>query len=87
MDKNNKITEIKGYTKYLDLSHRYYILTPLTKQALSDLSDANFINSENGNYKDVPEYCKSSNLEEIAKQNYNLAPSKYIEFIDFDKLF
>lgn len=40
--------------------------------------------SENGNYKDIPEYCKSATLNEIAKQNYNLVPSKYIEFIDHD---
>lgn len=40
--------------------------------------------SENGNYKDIAEYCKSATIEEIAKQNYNLAPSKYIEFIDHD---
>lgn len=58
MDKNNKITEIKGYTKYLDLSHRYYILTPLTKQALSDLYDANFINSENGKVKEEYSYME-----------------------------
>lgn len=35
-------------------------------------------------YKDVPEYCKSANIEDIRKQNYNLAPSKYVEFIDHD---
>lgn len=35
-------------------------------------------------YKDVPEYCKSASIEDIRKQNYNLAPSKYIEFIDHD---
>ena len=40
--------------------------------------------SENGNYKDVAEYCKSATIEEIAKQNYNLAPSQYIEFLDHD---
>lgn len=58
MDKNNKITEIKGYTKYLDLSHRYYILTPLTKQALSDLYDANFINAENRKVKEEYSYME-----------------------------
>ena len=35
-------------------------------------------------YKDVPEYCKSASIEDIRKQNYNLAPSKYVEFIDHD---
>lgn len=35
-------------------------------------------------YKDVPEYCKSASIDDIRKQNYNLAPSKYVEFIDHD---
>jgi type I restriction enzyme M protein len=36
-------------------------------------------------YADVPELCKSATKEEIASQNYSLAPSKYIEFIDHDR--
>jgi type I restriction enzyme M protein len=35
-------------------------------------------------YKNIPELCKSATLEEIRKQGYSLAPSKYIEFIDHD---
>lgn len=35
-------------------------------------------------YSDVPELCKSATVEDIRKQNYSLAPSKYIEFIDHD---
>lgn len=35
-------------------------------------------------YEDVAEYCKSATLDDIRKQNYSLAPSKYIEFIDHD---
>lgn len=35
-------------------------------------------------YKDTAELCKSATLEEIRTQNYSLAPSKYIEFIDHD---
>lgn len=38
-------------------------------------------------YKDVPELCKSVNIdgeEGIRNKNYSLAPSKYIEFIDHD---
>jgi type I restriction enzyme M protein len=35
-------------------------------------------------YADVPELCKSATVEEIQKQGYSLAPSKYIEFIDHD---
>lgn len=38
-------------------------------------------------YRDVPELCKSVNIndeEGIKSKNYSLAPSKYIEFIDHD---
>lgn len=35
-------------------------------------------------YADVPELCHSVTKAEIAAQNYSLAPSKYIEFVDHD---
>lgn len=41
-------------------------------------------------YKNIPEYCYSATLEEIAQKGWSLVPSKYIEFknrdegIDFD---
>ncbi len=35
-------------------------------------------------YRDVPELCKSATLEQIRKQDYSLAPSKYVEFLDRD---
>ena len=37
-----------------------------------------------GAYSDVPEYCYSAKKDEIAKKNYTLMPSKYIEFVDHD---
>lgn len=59
--------------------------TVLTKEQIEKVRDLYFDwQSENGNYEDVAEYCKSVNIDEIAKQNYNLAPSKYIDFIDHD---
>lgn len=35
-------------------------------------------------YSDVPELCKSATLPEIRENDFSLAPSKYIEFIDHD---
>ena len=35
-------------------------------------------------YQNVPEFCQSVTLDEIAAMDYSLAPSKYIEFIDHD---
>ena len=40
---------------------------------------------ENGNYKDIPEYCYSAAKEEIEKKDYSLVPSKYIEFVNRDE--
>ncbi|MFY0712619.1 N-6 DNA methylase [Seonamhaeicola sp. NFXS20] len=36
-------------------------------------------------YKDVPEYCYSASLEEVAKKDFSLVPSKYIEFVNRDE--
>ena len=35
-------------------------------------------------YKDVPEFCYSAKVSEIAEKGYSLVPSKYIEFINKD---
>lgn len=32
-------------------------------------------------YEDVPEFCYSASVSEIAKEDYSLVPSRYIEFI------
>lgn len=36
-------------------------------------------------YENVPEFCYSASLEEIAEKNYTLVPSRYIEFINRDE--
>jgi type I restriction enzyme M protein len=35
-------------------------------------------------YKNVPEYCYSANTKEVKANDFSLAPSKYIEFVDRD---
>lgn len=35
-------------------------------------------------YNDVPELCQSASIQKIRENDYSLAPSKYIEFIDHD---
>ena len=40
---------------------------------------------EKNNYKDIPEYCYSASLEEVAKKDFSLVPSKYIEFVNRDE--
>jgi type I restriction enzyme M protein len=36
------------------------------------------------NYKNIPEYCYSANLNEIKANDFSLIPSKYIPFMDKD---
>lgn len=37
---------------------------------------------QNGKYEDIKGFCKSANLEEIAKHNFVLTPGRYIELKD-----
>ncbi|MBS1633618.1 MAG: N-6 DNA methylase [Bacteroidetes bacterium] len=37
------------------------------------------------NYKNIPEFCYSANIEEVAAKDYSLVPSKYIEFVNRDE--
>jgi type I restriction enzyme M protein len=41
--------------------------------------------SPKSEYQNIAEYCYSATKEEIAKKEYKLAPSKYIEFISNDE--
>ncbi|MCZ2102154.1 MAG: type I restriction-modification system subunit M [Chitinophagales bacterium] len=36
-------------------------------------------------YQDIPEYCYSASFDEVAKKDFSLVPSKYIEFVNRDE--
>jgi type I restriction enzyme M protein len=40
---------------------------------------------ENVDYKNIPEYCYSASFEEVAKKDFSLVSSKYIEFVNRDE--
>ena len=40
---------------------------------------------DNNQYKNIPEYCYSASFDEVAKKDYSLVPSKYIEFVNRDE--
>jgi type I restriction enzyme M protein len=40
---------------------------------------------ENIDYKDIPEYCYSASFDKVAKKDFSLVPSKYIEFVNRDE--
>jgi len=39
---------------------------------------------EGGDYKDIPETCRSVGFDEIQDNDFSLVPSRYIEFVDRD---
>jgi type I restriction enzyme M protein len=36
-------------------------------------------------YNNIPEYCYSASFDEVAKKDFSLVPSKYIEFVNRDE--
>ena len=48
-------------------------------------SDINHLPLTVNHYKDIPEYCYSASYEEVAKKDFSLVPSKYIEFVNRDE--
>ena len=40
---------------------------------------------DNTKYKDIPEYCYSASFDDVAKKDFSLVPSKYIEFVNRDE--
>ncbi|WP_203293602.1 type I restriction-modification system subunit M [Luteirhabdus pelagi] len=58
----------------------------LSKKQISDIVNTyHDWQQEGNNYQDVPEYCYSATYEEVAKKDFSLVPSKYIEFINHDE--
>ena len=41
--------------------------------------------STNSDYQNVPEFCYAASFDEIAKKDFSLVPSKYIEFVNRDE--
>lgn len=44
----------------------------------------NWQDVDRSKYQDVPELCKSVTKDDLARKDYSLVPSKYIEFVDKD---
>lgn len=48
-------------------------------------SEINHIPLTVNHYKDIPEFCYSASVEEVAGKDFSLVPSKYIEFVNRDE--
>ena len=94
----------KKYTQFSDddikkvtsTYHQWQTATMINDKLLmvNEKADGKNINHSSltiNHYKNIPEFCYSASLEEVAKKDFSLVPSKYIEFInrdeniDFDK--
>lgn len=77
----------KKFTQFSDDDIQKAVSTYHQWQIATMVNDGKDIN----HYQDIPEFCYSASFEEVAKKDFSLVPSKYIEFvnrdenIDFDK--
>ena len=64
---------------------KYIELTKEDRAKVTSLYHAWQLDGFEDTYKNVPEFCYSASLEEIADKGYTLVPSRYIEFINRDE--
>lgn len=74
----------KNIEEYVVAKGRKKNKTVLTSEQIQSVKEIYNTWQIGQDYKNVPELCKSVNLTEIKENNYSLAPSKYIEFVDND---
>lgn len=90
-EKQKNYRDRKGEILFMDLrrwgSEYEKKFVELTKDDIQQVA-LNFHNWQQvgyeSKYKDVPEFCKSANFEDIEAKDFSLVPSKYIEFEDKD---
>jgi type I restriction enzyme M protein len=81
--KNNKFRDRRGKTLFIDarkmgtmIDRRHRVLTEDDIKKISSIYHA--WRGEGGEYNDIPGLCKSTNIEEIRKNNYIVTPGRYV---------
>ena len=54
----------------------------LTNEDVQYIGDTVSAWKKGKNYKDIKGFCKSANLKDIEKNNFNLTPGRYVEMKD-----
>jgi type I restriction enzyme M protein len=83
-DRQNEILFIDLRTWNTNIYEKSYVMFDEDQIAAVKKIYTDWQSQEKRKYKNVPELCKAAKIAEIRKNDYSLAPSKYIEFIDHD---
>lgn len=86
LTKNKKASGVKadrsGKTLFIDAREKGYmkdrVLRDFTEDDIKEIADTFHAWQKGENYKDIPGFCKSVELEEIAKNEYVLTPGRYV---------
>lgn len=86
LTKNKKATETKadrsGKILFIDAREKGYmkdrVLRDFTQEDIDDISGTFHRWQKEKDYADIPGFCKSVTLEEIAKNDYVLTPGRYV---------
>ena len=95
--KNGKFRDRSGQTLFLDIRKLGHLVDrthrELTEEEINRISQTYHAwrgEKEAGEYQDMPGFCKSATIEEIATNGFVLTPGRYVgteEVVDDDELF
>jgi type I restriction enzyme M protein len=90
--KNGKFKDRTGKTLFIDarnmgkmIDRRHRVLTDEEINKIASIYHA--YRGENGEYKDVPGFCKEATLEDIKENDYILTPGRYVGFEEVEEDF
>jgi type I restriction enzyme M protein len=90
--KNGKFKDRTGKTLFIDarnmgkmIDRRHRVLTDEEINKIASTYHA--YRGENGEYKDVPGFCKEATLEDIKENDYILTPGRYVGFEEVEEDF
>lgn len=90
--KNGKFKDRTGRTLFIDarnmgqmIDRRHRVLTDEEIDRIASTYHA--YRGENGQYKDIPGFCKEATLEDIRENDYILTPGRYVGFEEVEEDF
>lgn len=73
--------------KVVNTYHQWQTATMINDKLLmvNEGENINHLSLTINHYKDIPEFCYAASFDEVAKKDFSLVPSKYIEFVNRDE--